>query len=68
MHLAAILSLVGMAATAKGVVKIPTLLKGEDIERPLAAIEMSIMFILSLWFFIECFRSFAQARLFKKSE
>lgn len=63
MHAAAALALVGFIGTAAmGFPKLVKHLSGTEIERPVAAIEQSVMSVLCLLFVILCVRSFIAAR------
>lgn len=62
MHGAAMLALLGLLGSARGTLKLPTLLAGGQLERPQAVIAQSVMAILSLIFLVLCIRSFIQAR------
>jgi hypothetical protein len=44
---AALLGLLGLAGSARGLVKLPALLRGEEVERPAAVVSQSIMAGLS---------------------
>jgi hypothetical protein len=62
MHVAAMLGLVGFAATARGLVGLAQLLAGGDLERPAAAVSQSLMALACLAFVGLCVRSFIEAR------
>lgn len=62
MHAAATISLLGFLGTAPGLLTLPRLLSGHEVERPGAVISKSIMAMLSLIFLILCVRSFIDAR------
>lgn len=61
MHGAAILALLGVFGTAKGLLSIGSALSGEA-ERPAAIYAQSIMAVVSLLFVVLCVRSFIAAR------
>jgi hypothetical protein len=64
MHAAAILTLVGFLGGLQGVVQLPELLAGGDVERPLAAAVQSIMTVICavhLVFAVQSFRAARQA-------
>lgn len=62
MHGAAVLALVGLAATFTGALKAFTLMGGGTVERPQAVIAQGVMALLCLVFLIFAIRSFMQAR------
>jgi hypothetical protein len=62
MHGAAVLGLVGLAATFTGALKAFTLMGGGTVERPQAVIAQGVMALLCLVFLIFAVRSFIQAR------
>lgn len=62
MHAAAALALVGLLATARGLLKLPTLLGGGELERPAAVVSQSVMALVCLVFVVLCVQSFVQAR------
>jgi hypothetical protein len=62
MHGAAVLALVGLAATFTGALKAFTLMGGGTVERPQAVIAQGVMALLCLVFLIFAIRSFIQAR------
>ena len=62
MHVAAILALLGMGGTAKGLIGGVKHLTGTAAERPAAVLGQGAMFLLCLVYFILCVRSFVQAR------
>jgi uncharacterized membrane protein len=63
MHAAAALSLLGLLGTARGLMKLPTLLRDADsLERPAAIGVQSLMFLLCLVFLAMCVASFVKAR------
>lgn len=62
MHFAAMLGLLGILASVKGVLQLPTLMSGGEVLRPNAVIMQSGMFVLSLVFVVLCVMSFICAR------
>jgi uncharacterized membrane protein len=62
MHFAAVLALLGLFGAAGGLVSLPTLLLGGEVERPAAVISRSVMALLSIVFLVLCIRSFVAAR------
>ena len=62
MHGLAALSLLGVFGTIKGLGKLPALLSGEQLERPLAVASQSLMAIASIIFLILAIKSFIAAR------
>ena len=62
-HAGAALALIGMIATAKGVLGLFTMMTGGEVANSAATISRAIMSILSLVFIVLCVRSFVQARL-----
>lgn len=62
MHFAAMLGLLGVGASFKGIIQLPTLMSGGEVLRPNAVIMQSGMFILSVIFVVLCVMSFICAR------
>ncbi|AUX47478.1 hypothetical protein SOCE26_089990 [Sorangium cellulosum] len=62
MHAAALLGVLGFAGSVPGLLKLPTLLSGGDLERPAAVIAQSLMGALSAGYVALCVRSFIAAR------
>jgi uncharacterized membrane protein len=62
MHAAAALSLIGLVATARGLVNMYPMLRGEVLERPAAVIAQAIMAVLCAVFLALAVRSFIAAR------
>jgi hypothetical protein len=62
MHFAAMLAVIGFAATAKGIVGVGRYLSGGDVARPAAAVTQAIMALLCLGFVALCVRSFVATR------
>ena len=63
MHAASALTLLAVLGTIPGLIKLPALLTGGDVERPAAVITQSIMGGLSALFFALCLASFVRARI-----
>ncbi len=66
MHLAAVLALLGIGGTARGIRPALAHLGGEEVERPAAALGQASMFLLCLVFLILCINSFVQVRRARK--
>jgi hypothetical protein len=62
MHAAAALALLGLLGSVTGIPKVVSLLAGNDVERPGAAVSQTIMAALCLLFVAMAFRSFLAAR------
>jgi hypothetical protein len=62
MHGAAILSLLGIAGSAGGILSTLTLLGGGTVERPEAAIAKAVMAVICIVFLVLAIRSFINAR------
>ncbi len=62
MHAAAALALIGFLATVRAVGKMPALLSGGPVERPLAVVAQSIMALLCAVFVALCVKSLIDAR------
>jgi hypothetical protein len=62
MHGAAVLSLLGIAGTASGVLSTITLIGGGTVERPEAAVAKAAMAVICLVFLALAVRSFINAR------
>lgn len=62
MHVAAVLGVLGVVGTFSGLLKLPALLSGGDLERPQAVASQAIMALLSLAFVLLCVKSFMDAR------
>lgn len=62
MHAAALLTLVGLLGSARGVPQLAALISGDEVARPAAAVAQSIMAALCLVFVILCVKSFVDAR------
>lgn len=62
MHIAAFLALVGIAGSVTGLVDLPDLLAGNDLERPWAVAVQSIMAVALVIYLVFAVRSFIAAR------
>ncbi len=62
MHIAGVIALVGFAGTVSGLMKLPVLLTGGELDRPAAVPLQAVMAILCLIFVLLCVRSFIEAR------
>ena len=62
MHGAALLAVIGFAATVSGLVRLFTLFGGGTVERPSAVVAQSIMAVLCAVFVVMAVRSFILAR------
>ena len=62
MHIAVILGLLGFAGTVRGLMKLPVLLTGGELERPTAVAVQAAMAIVCFVFVLLCVWSFVKAR------
>jgi hypothetical protein len=62
MHAAAVLGVIGLAASARGLFKLPGMFRGEEVARPLAVVMQSIMAFACAVYVALCAASFIQAR------
>jgi hypothetical protein len=62
MHIAAGVSLLGILGSLMSVRKWPQILTGQAVERPLAAWEQMLMFLICATFLALCVKSFKEAR------
>jgi hypothetical protein len=62
MHAAAVLALLGLLGSSTGVPKVLSLIAGNEVERPAAAISQGIMAVLCLVFVVAAVKSFINAR------
>jgi hypothetical protein len=62
MHASALVGLLGVAGSARGLAKLPVLLSGGELERPAAVVAQSAMAVLSAGYVALCVRSFVKAR------
>lgn len=67
MHFAAMLGLLGILASFKGFLQLPTLVGGGEVLRPNAVVMQSGMFVLSAIFVTLCVMSFIRVRKAKKA-
>lgn len=68
MHVAAVLSVLGIGGTAKGLIGGIRHLAGTEAERPMAVLGQSVMCVLCVLFLGLCVRSFIQARKAQAAE
>ena len=66
MHIASLLGLIGAVPLFIALPKIIKLLQGNEIQRPLAAIEMSAMGLLCALYFVFCLKYFLDRRRERK--
>jgi hypothetical protein len=62
MHIAAAVGLLGFLGSMRGLMKLPALLQGEPLERPVAVLAQSIMALFTAFFVGLCVKSFIDAR------
>ena len=62
MHIAAVMGLLGFGGTVGGLMKLPVLLTGGELERPAAVAVQASMAIVCFVFVLLCVWSFIQAR------
>ena len=62
MHVAGVIALVGFAGTVRGLMKLPVLLTGGQLDRPAAVLLQAATSIVCLIFVLLCIRSFIKAR------
>jgi len=62
MHGAALLAVLGILGSGRGLPKIVPLLTGETVDRPIAVIVQAVMALLMIVFLILCIQSFRAAR------
>lgn len=62
MHIAAVLALVGIAGSVTGLIDLPDLLAGDDLDRPWAVAVQSIMAVVLVVYLVLAVRSFIAAR------
>lgn len=67
MHTAALLSLLFLAATFRGLLQLPALLAGEEVARPLAVQVQSASAVLSAIFVVLCVVDFIRIRRARKA-
>jgi|HigsolmetaAR201D_1030396.scaffolds.fasta_scaffold66710_2 hypothetical protein len=63
MHAAAMLGVLGILGSARGLAKLPALLSGEQVARPGAVAAQSAMAVVLIVFVALCVKSFVDARL-----
>ena len=68
MHIVSGLALVGFLATVSGIVKVVSLLGGDEIARPAASISQAIMALLSAGYLSLSITSFVSARRNRSSQ
>lgn len=66
MHVAAAVGLIGFLGCLRGVMKLPALLSGAELERPYAVISQNVTALLCIIFVALCVNSFVQARILRK--
>jgi fluoride ion exporter CrcB/FEX len=62
MHIAVVIGLLGFLGTISGLLKLPTLLTGGEVARPMAVVAQSIMAVLMAIYVGMCVKSFIDAR------
>ncbi len=62
MHAAALVATLGFLACVPGLLKLPALLRGAPVLRPVAAVEQALTALVCLVFVALCVRSFINAR------
>lgn len=62
MHIAAAVGVLGFLGSVRGLMKLPALMQGEPMERPMAVLAQSIMALLTAFFVGLCVKSFIDAR------
>ena len=62
MHVAGVIALLGVAGTVRGLMKLPVLLTGGELERPAAVGVQAAMAIVCFVFVLLCVWSFIKAR------
>jgi hypothetical protein len=62
MHVAVLLALLGFLGSARGLLQLPALLSGAELERPAAALAQSITALLCVVFVVLAVNSFIRAR------
>jgi hypothetical protein len=68
MHAAAMVGLLGLLGSGRGLTKIVPLLSGEPVDRPNAVITQAIMALLCAVFVVLCVKSFVDARRSRGAE
>ncbi len=62
MHVAFVIGLLGFAGTIRGLMKLPVLLTGGELDQPAAVVVQAAMAMVCFVFVVLCIRSFIQAR------
>ena len=62
MHAAVLVALVGVLGCLPGIFRLPALLTGQPVARPVAVVSQCITFVLCAAFVVSAVRSFIQAR------
>jgi uncharacterized membrane protein len=62
MHAAVLLALLGFLGSARGLLQLPSLVRGAEVARPAAVVAQSITALLCLVFVVLAVNSFIQAR------
>jgi hypothetical protein len=62
MHVAVLLALLGLIGSAGGVLHLPALIAGQEVDRPVAVVAKSATAVLCLAYVVLAVRSFIQAR------
>jgi len=62
MHVAVLIGLIGFLGTLSGLLKLPALLSGGEVARPMAVVAQSIMAVLMAVYVGMCVKSFIDAR------
>lgn len=62
MHVAMGVALAGVLGSARGLMGLPALLTGGEVERPIAVISQSVMALVLIWYLIKGIQSFRAAR------
>jgi len=67
LHVAAALSLLGIAGTFKGLTGFFKMMAGAEVLRPEATLAQAAMCLVSIVYLVLCIRSFVQARILRKA-
>jgi len=62
MHIAVVVGLIGFFGSVSGLLKLPRLVAGDEVARPLAVVAQSVMALLTAYFVVLCVKSFIDAR------
>jgi hypothetical protein len=62
MHIAVVIGLLGFLGSASGLISLPAVLSGGQVERPMAVVSKSIMAVLMAVYVAMCVKSFINAR------